>query len=417
MNSHNEHNSTVTPAALLEQLVYVDTFMPEIDDPSQLDEKLTAELSAFADDSFIFPDEDKPQRPEDDVNDNHNNHNNLDNHTHNNIINNDGPNNLTLQNPAQSLLFNQLNNHGLGSASDQSLLNSFGNAGGLSNVQMSLSMNPLTNNQVNPQSNVNTATPTNLLSALPKVPVPPGAQSSLIAAGLSQTQIDALAALIAQHQGSKPETSGSSPSPQLSALQQLQTQQQVQLLQQRQQAQTQQAQTTFMSPLSSTLTGSSSSSLNLTHSRNNNTTTQHTEQHAGDDDDDYLGMELPDVKLEPTGDSEFDKRRRNTAASARFRIKKKLKEKQLERSVRELSELTMTLEKKIQTLEMENRLLRNLVVEKGEQRNNNELEMLKQRARMASTSVSTTSASNPGSADQFGNNGSTSSSSTYDQQK
>lgn len=77
----------VTPSILLEQLAYVDNFMPSLEQEYAtldswilsegqeagaqnaassrtmgFDERLAAELSAFADDSFIFPDEDKRQQ-------------------------------------------------------------------------------------------------------------------------------------------------------------------------------------------------------------------------------------------------------------------------------------------------------------------------------------------------------------------
>lgn len=91
--SNEQNNSNITPNILLEQLAYVDNFMPSLEqDFANLDswilqdsggettamalggggngqrvneggigfdERLAAELSAFADDSFIFPDEDK----------------------------------------------------------------------------------------------------------------------------------------------------------------------------------------------------------------------------------------------------------------------------------------------------------------------------------------------------------------------
>ncbi|KAI8959983.1 hypothetical protein F5Y11DRAFT_331246 [Daldinia sp. FL1419] len=62
--------------------------------------------------------------------------------------------------------------------------------------------------------------------------------------------------------------------------------------------------------------------------------------------------------------AEEDKRRRNTAASARFRIKKKAREQALEKREKELSEKVGTLEGRIQTLETENKWLRELVMEK-----------------------------------------------------
>jgi hypothetical protein len=348
----HHHDENITPAALLEQLVYVDTFMPDIDDPSQLDERLTAELSAFADDSFIFPDEEKPKKPEDERDD-------------------------TSNHQAANLLFNQLSNNNFGASLSNGLsMHSFNS--GLSSM---LPLNSLSNNNNNssPSSTLlqpSNNTPSDLLSTLPKVHVPPGAQSSLIAAGLSQTQIDALAALIAQHQGSKvtggQQSSHGIPSmlasaTQLNSLAELH-------------GSSSSPSASSVNPLSTSIMGSPFGS---SHTRDDSLTH-------------HLPIDLPEVKVEPTGDVEVDKRRRNTAASARFRIKKKLKEQHLERSVRELTELTMTLEKKIQTLEMENRLLRNLVVEKGEQRNNSELELLKQRARMASDSDFSSSSSTNG---------------------
>lgn len=319
MDSHNQDN--LTPAALLEQLVYVDTFMPEIDDPTTLDERLTAELSAFADDSFVFPDEEKPQNTDDkeDL---------LDGFAINNTFN---PRNNDIKqfNTLQSSSFNS----------------------GLSNVLTPLSSLQSSSSQSQPI--INTTDSKDLLSSLPKVPVPPGAQSSLIAAGLSQTQIDALAALVAQHQG-VPTTENATTNLGLN----------------------QYANDEFLgnsvNPISTT--NSQPPSEEIIFQKTNTAPTT--------------------VKIENTGDVDLDKRKRNTAASARFRIKKKLKEQELERTVRELNELAMTLEKKIQTLEMENKLLRNLVVEKGEQRNNEELENLKKKVRLESNGPSQLSFSN-----------------------
>lgn len=61
-----------------------------------------------------------------------------------------------------------------------------------------------------------------------------------------------------------------------------------------------------------------------------------------------------------------DKRRRNTAASARFRIKKKEREKNLERTVEEVTTKNNSLESRVAQLEMENRWLRNLITEKND---------------------------------------------------
>ncbi|TPX09984.1 uncharacterized protein E0L32_008831 [Thyridium curvatum] len=63
--------------------------------------------------------------------------------------------------------------------------------------------------------------------------------------------------------------------------------------------------------------------------------------------------------------AEEDKRRRNTAASARFRIKKKAREQALEKSAKEMNEKVTALEGRIQQLETENKWLKNMVLEKN----------------------------------------------------
>lgn len=62
--------------------------------------------------------------------------------------------------------------------------------------------------------------------------------------------------------------------------------------------------------------------------------------------------------------AEEDKRRRNTAASARFRVKKKQREQALERQAKDLADKTKALEDKVVKLETENEWLRGLVVER-----------------------------------------------------
>lgn len=64
--------------------------------------------------------------------------------------------------------------------------------------------------------------------------------------------------------------------------------------------------------------------------------------------------------------AEEDKRRRNTAASARFRVKKKQREQALEKASKEMSDKVAALEGKINQLETENKWLKNLVMEKNE---------------------------------------------------
>ncbi|RVX76151.1 hypothetical protein B0A52_00508 [Exophiala mesophila] len=63
--------------------------------------------------------------------------------------------------------------------------------------------------------------------------------------------------------------------------------------------------------------------------------------------------------------AEEDKRRRNTAASARFRIKKKQREQALESTVREAQEKSAKLEARVNQLEMENKWLKDLITEKN----------------------------------------------------
>ncbi|EXJ81758.1 hypothetical protein A1O1_07823 [Capronia coronata CBS 617.96] len=63
--------------------------------------------------------------------------------------------------------------------------------------------------------------------------------------------------------------------------------------------------------------------------------------------------------------AEEDKRRRNTAASARFRVKKKQREQALERTVKEVQDVNAKLEARLSQLEMENKWLKDLITEKN----------------------------------------------------
>ncbi len=63
--------------------------------------------------------------------------------------------------------------------------------------------------------------------------------------------------------------------------------------------------------------------------------------------------------------AEEDKRRRNTAASARFRVKKKQREQALERSAKDVADKNSKLEAKVSQLEMENKWLKDLITEKN----------------------------------------------------
>lgn len=82
-----------------------------------------------------------------------------------------------------------------------------------------------------------------------------------------------------------------------------------------------------------------------------------------------------------------DKRKRNTAASARFRIKKKMKEQEMEKKSKELQDRLQSLEKKLKTLEMENKCLKNLILQQNEQKNTHLLESIKKRSILDSKPV------------------------------
>ncbi|KAG9285930.1 hypothetical protein G9A89_013355 [Geosiphon pyriformis] len=93
-----------------------------------------------------------------------------------------------------------------------------------------------------------------------------------------------------------------------------------------------------------------------------------------DDDDDDDDAEVEDENEENKKDhdpnntaklaAEEDKRRRNTAASARFRIKKKMREQALEHTAKEMTTKAELLEGRVKELEMEIKWLRSLIVEK-----------------------------------------------------
>lgn len=74
------------------------------------------------------------------------------------------------------------------------------------------------------------------------------------------------------------------------------------------------------------------------------------------------------------------KRKRNTAASARFRVKKKLKEKEMMEHTRGLQDKLAALEKKVKLLEMENKCLKQMVFDNNEKRNQDLLESIKKRS-------------------------------------
>ncbi|CDR46195.1 CYFA0S22e01134g1_1 [Cyberlindnera fabianii] len=77
---------------------------------------------------------------------------------------------------------------------------------------------------------------------------------------------------------------------------------------------------------------------------------------------------------------EDHKKKRNTAASARFRIKKKQKEMDMEHQVRLLGEKVNAYNDRINQLEMENACLKGLILEKNERKSSDLVSDIKARS-------------------------------------
>lgn len=349
----NEHEKNSTSNALLEQLVYIDTFVNsngsgsgELTPNFNVDSQLSLDLAAFADDSFIFPDEDKPKLDSDDEGNGNGNgdfkdHDDVHHHDHHNLINPDRFRHIKKEEGPST----GKNHHGT--------------------------------RDLNPD-----------ISSLPKFPVPPGAKDSLVSAGLSTNQIDLISALVAQHQhrlgNSIPEnpSTNSSPlpyhnTPKLPSQNYYGNSHVNGNGQGHAQGQAQ-GQGFFLGNLLDEqipqLTSSSSSFLSAALSPNLNQTISPN----------YSDETLTNTSTggqTPNNASEFDKRRRNTAALARFRIKKKIKEQQMESKIQQLNNVIKDYELKIQQFDMENKLLRNLILEKGTRKSEDELQALKEKAK------------------------------------
>jgi hypothetical protein len=353
--SEEDKYQNSTSSALLEQLVYIDTFVNsngsngELTPNLNFDGQLSLDLAAFADDSFIFPDEEKPKN--DDQGD-------------------DDP--LKLDFNDEEVFRN---------TSDSNLPE-------LQNINLESSNN---NGALN---NVNVAN-------LPKFPVPPGAKSSLVSAGLSTNQIELLSTLVAQHQqllgnpipqenhqtNSNPiESSSSANAINSSNLgddsgnENLSLSNAVfapQLPSQMLYGQVRQHNSINVHRLDHLIDDQLHNIPSSNHSSN-----QRSPSLTNNSSDETLtnilgGGHTPNASVLS---AELDKRRRNTAASARFRIKKKLKEKQMESKILQLNDVIKDFEVKIQQLQMENKLLRNLIIEKGSKKSDDELKVLKERA-------------------------------------
>lgn len=260
-----------THAALLEQLVYMDNNIYHLGDSpinsnteNYDDIQLQRELAAFATDTFIFPDEDKPKHPLPDNRNNNGNENgngsNRNNGNHNDDVN--GANNVrnsisSADNHNNNLIlfaqntFNHLSpadassghspipqthyqnlsqrynnakpktsyqetmvqhmasipstiNELLGGRNNSTNVNASRNdVDGIQGVTNSHpnSISPSNSLMNNSRNNTNSTNTNNSNNETRKVAVPQGAQNTLAAAGLSQTQIDALASLVAFHKG------------------------------------------------------------------------------------------------------------------------------------------------------------------------------------------------------------------------
>lgn len=374
-----------TSAALIDQLVYIDNFInsgtgdtPNLD----MDGQLSLDLAAFADDLFIFPDEEKSNRPDDNRDDNNNN----DKRDHD-LANTDTFNHHWLHHDDLS---SGHDNHSTRKPDGSRALASINESTKLAKLNRTnhyaTHSPPLERRELFDESNPAIKGDIPDLSNLPKFPVPPGAKSSLQQAGLSQNQIDLLSALIAQHQSSLGnEIPGSS-----SSLHHSNSDSHPQL------------------PFANAPTLASSSRVHvdsliqtqldpaaLLERRNSNGIAQSVDSPGSLYSSGYSSgansmLSTPQISsrgsislgssgLNPT---DMDKRKRNTAASARFRIKKKLKEKEMETKIDQLDEMIKNFELKINELEMENRLLKNLIIEKGNRNSDQELKLLKERIRL-----------------------------------
>lgn len=472
----------LTSSALLEQLVYIDNYIngtnPNTDSSTatpnvDVDGQLSLDLAAFADDSFIFPDEEKPKNlyghdededDEDKQGDRPAGRRNKDEGLAGSG-NNDGLNGWNIHEFNSSSLLPTIKqepetgssshhhhqyfgnrNFADGHEDDDSRLNQFNllqnhiNELGLGNELIGDLQNDSHKGHPNvPASTLDTqhhhVQPHKLLSLneLPKFPVPPGAKNSLVSAGLSLNQIDLLSALIAQHQTNLGKTIAQKQQQHVDESNGdglgIQTVNNFQVKQQEPQlstsklpsniapltpngasssptdVQTRQSNPPFhlpSQPYPPTSLAQLNSSLQLqTRSRDASVSStslidpslqqqQQQNQHRGSAVGAGVGlllttgapastpassnMSLPDA-------AELDKKRRNTAASARFRIKRKMKEQQMENKINSLQDMISSLENKLSHLEMENKLLRNLIIEKGSQKSEDELKLLKEKAK------------------------------------
>eukprot|EP00160_Parvularia_atlantis_P004391 Unigene1371_Nuclearia_a/m.4351 Unigene1371_Nuclearia_a/g.4351 ORF Unigene1371_Nuclearia_a/g.4351 Unigene1371_Nuclearia_a/m.4351 type:complete len:167 (+) Unigene1371_Nuclearia_a:158-658(+) len=88
-------------------------------------------------------------------------------------------------------------------------------------------------------------------------------------------------------------------------------------------------------------------------------------------------------RSDETGDEDIDqeeKRRRNSAASARFRLKKKMREQKLESMTKIMSEKTEVLQRRVRVLESEVKYLRDLLTLRRDREREAQIEQLADKA-------------------------------------
>ncbi|GEQ70390.1 hypothetical protein JCM33374_g4067 [Metschnikowia sp. JCM 33374] len=491
-----------TSAALIDQLVYFDNFMLNSDTPNlDLDGQLSLDLAAFADDSFIFADEDKPDPHMSDIEDDngHNDmrhnqvpgqssshralelangpdrrensgafrdaagpnpmdqHHHVANHAADHAADHDdnfpldiheGPGSsashsladpwfhqqkidnqhTSSQGPGRNQLHSLLNDK-IEATKRNKFHNHVGHINGAATAahgqardhfspapppqQQQHEQHPQQQDQQDQPSLVSTPQPPRPeihrqesnrdppvlssstdhripdLTNLPKYPVPPGAESSLKKAGLSQNQIDLLSALIAQHQTSLKNDDGTQRPPEPPT-------------REARSASPSSIVPTLIShgptPLSQTVStkeadqfsrvalSRQNSVVGQTQSMNASPVSNYSSEHSNGSNMSVVYSPYKDASSTNVSDAnvpgqDLTKRKRNTAASARFRVKKKMKEKEMETKISQLSDMIQKFELRIDELEMENRFLKNLVIEKGNRDSDEELRQLKDKAK------------------------------------
>lgn len=440
-------NSDDTPNILLEQLAYVDNFMPSLeqdyatldswimaenqdsagglmgDRSLALDERLATELSAFADDSFIFPDEDKRHAGRgdddgagdgDDDNDGNNNGSESRDNGHGNshFLTQRRNTFLTSQYDHSKSRFSSRRKRGKeqNSGRESRVTSPVQDHGGFVNVDITPNgsssfyapavPSPLTNlvasqpySVSNSPENVGTRAassvrdeplpaatgsgprihlpdysklPTSTLVALlPRVVVPPGAYQALINQGLGADQIDAIAVIIAHHEKEK---------------QRQKSKEEVERQNGTSNGNNIERSASFLIDILSNITqsgepsklqadsvnGTEKSPVETPSSTSLNEVAEIGESRKRSIDESAVKLENGSDDAGPLKKWKSAKAVPTSKAEQKLSLRRKMKESKLETSVHELSELATSLQQKIHTLETENEVLKKLVISSGE---------------------------------------------------